>query len=100
MRTEGRTRYGLDPDGFAERAQSELHARMPGPRFEARDELDGSQSIRSLTKDDVLAASNHVPADANLGPMGRGGLRDVRVWKRKGPDVDLAMASKSSHLLD
>ncbi|WP_222123641.1 hypothetical protein, partial [Cellulosimicrobium sp. TH-20] len=34
MRTEMRTRYGLDPDGLAERAQAERDARTPGPQPE------------------------------------------------------------------
>ncbi|MCR1983273.1 hypothetical protein NSA53_13625 [Cellulosimicrobium cellulans] len=54
MRTEMRTRYGLAPDGLAARAQAERDARTPGPRFEARDELDRSQPVRGLTKDDAL----------------------------------------------
>ena len=100
MRTEMRTRYGLDPDGLAERAQAERDARTPGPRFEARDELDGSQPVRELTKGDALAMIDRLPADAELGPIGRGGLRDVQAWKGKDPDVDLAIASKFSHLMN
>jgi hypothetical protein len=99
MRTEMRTRYGLDPDGLAARAQAERDARAPGPRFEARDELDGSQPVRELTKDDALATIDRQPADAELGPIGRGGLRDLQAWKGKDPDVDLAIASKLPHLM-
>ncbi|WP_240201457.1 hypothetical protein [Cellulosimicrobium cellulans] len=99
MRTEMRTRYGLDPDGLAERAQAERDARTPGPWFEARDELDGSQPVRELTKDDALEMIDRLPADADLGPIGRGGLRDVQAWKGKDPDVDLAIASKFPHLM-
>lgn len=99
LRTEMRARYGLDPDGLAERAQAERDARTPGPRFEARDELDGSQPVRELTKDDALAMIDRLPADADLGPVGRGGLRDVQAWKGKDPDVDLAIASEFPHLM-
>lgn len=99
MRTEIRARYGLDPDGLAARAQAERDARTPGPRFEACDELDGSQPARALTKDDALAMIDRLPADADLGPVGRGGLRDVQAWKGKDPDVDLAIASKFPHLM-
>lgn len=100
MRTEMRKRYGLDPDGLAERAaRAERDARTPGPRFEARDELDGSQPVRELTRDDALAMIDRLPADAELGPVGRGGLRDVQAWKGTDPDVDLAIASKFPHLM-
>ncbi|MFB7888130.1 hypothetical protein ACFCZ3_08840 [Cellulosimicrobium cellulans] len=99
MRTEMRTRYSLDPDGLPARVQAERDARTPGPRFEARNELDGSQPVRELTKDDALAMIDRLPADAGLGPVGRGGLRDVQAWKGKDPDVDLAIASKFPHLM-
>ena len=92
MRTEMRTRYGLDPDALAERAQVERDAHTPGPRFEARDQLDGSQPARALSKDDALAMIDRLPAGTDLGPIGRGGLRDVQASKDKDPDVDLANA--------
>lgn len=97
MRTEMHTRYGLDPDALAERARVERDARTPAPRFEARDELDGSQPVRALTKGDALAMIDRLPADADLGPVG--GLRDVHAWKGKDHDVDLAIASKFPHLM-
>ncbi|WP_435736433.1 hypothetical protein V5D56_16845 [Cellulosimicrobium sp. PMB13] len=97
MRTEMRTRYCLDPDGLASRVQAERDARAPGPWFEARDEFDGSHPVRELTKDDALAMIDRLPADADLGPIGRGGLRDVQACKGKDPDVDLAIPSKYPH---
>lgn len=100
MRTEMRTRYAMDPDGLAERVQVERDAPTPGVRSEAHDELDASQPVRALTKDDVLAMIDRLPGDADLGPIGRGGLREVQAWKGKDPDVDLAIASKFPHLMD
>ncbi len=42
---------------------------------------------------------DRLQADADLGPVGRGGLRDVQAWKGTDPDVDLAIASKFPHLM-
>lgn len=94
MRTEVRTRHRLDPDDLAERAQTERDARAPGPRFETRSVLDGPQPARALTRDDALAMIDRLPTGVELGPIGRGGVRDVQAWKGKDLDIDLAIASK------
>lgn len=99
MRSEMRTLYGLDPVGLAARAQAERDTSAPRLRFEARDELDESQPVRQLTKDDALAMIDRLPVDADLGPVGHDGLRDVQAWKGEDPDVDLAIASKFPHLM-
>ncbi|QUB98688.1 hypothetical protein [Cellulosimicrobium cellulans] len=99
MRTEVRTRHRLDPDDLAERAQTERDARTPGPRFETRSVLDGPQPARALTRDDALAMIDRLPTGVELGPIGRGGVRDVQAWKGKDLDIDLAIASKFPFLM-
>lgn len=80
-------------------------ARTPSVTLASRPAVRGlrrnlTAHSRSATSDGRRARDDRpLPADADVGSIGRGGLRDVAAWKGKDHNVDLAIASKFPHLM-